>query len=135
LAVSRSLKGKDVRRVLARVIGRHGAPRQIRSDNGSEFICEALLGWMTKKGVEPLLVRPGSPWENGVIESFNSRFRDEFLNGEEFESVAEAREKSAMWRREYNRVRPHSSLGYQTPSEFRAECDWGMHGQPPKKSM
>jgi transposase InsO family protein len=132
LAVSGSLTGEDVRRVLARVMGREGCPSSIRSDNGSEFICKALQGWMPKKGVAPLLVAPGSPWENGMIESFNSRFRDEFLNGEEFESVTDAKAKSAMWRREYNRIRPHSSLDYQTPSEFRAECDRGLHGQPPK---
>jgi putative transposase len=129
IRVSSRMQGADVRRVLAHVIGQHGAPRRIRSDNGSEFICEALQGWLPSRGTESLLVAPGSPWEN---ESFNSRLRDEFLNGEEFESVADAKAKASWWRREYNRVRPHSSLGYRTPHEFRAECERGRHGQPPQ---
>lgn len=133
LRVSLRFGSEDVRRVLAQVMGRHGRPRRIRSDNGSEFIGEALRGWLGVKGSESLLVAPGSPWENGVIESFNSRFRDEFLNGEEFESVSEAQSRSRCWRRLYNRIRPHSALGYRTPSEFRAECDRGRHGQPPKR--
>ena len=71
----------------------------------------------------PLPVAPGSPWENGYAESFNSRFRDEFLEAEEFESVLDAKEKGAWFRREYNTVRPHSSLGYKTPKEFSDQCD------------
>jgi putative transposase len=133
LYVSGRVVGSDVRRVLAQVIGRHGAPRRLRSDNGSEFVCEALQSWLPKAGTQSLLVAPGSPWENGVIESFNSRFRDEFLNGVEFESVDDAKAKATSWRREYNRIRPHSALDYQTPHEFRAECDRGLHGQPPKE--
>jgi putative transposase len=131
LHVAKSMTGADVRRVLARVIGRRGAPTRLRSDNGSEFICEALAGWLPGKGTKPIQVAPGSPWENGFIESFNSRFRDEFLEREEFESVVDAKAKGSWFRREYNTIRPHSGLGYQTPKDFSDECDRGLHGQPP----
>ena len=130
LHVDRALSGADVRRVLARVIGRRGVPRRMRSDNGSEFICEAVGGWLPQQGTEPIPVAPGSPWENGFGESFNSRFRDEFLEVELFEDVADAREKGAWFRREFNRVRPHSALDYKTPQEFSDECERGMHDQP-----
>jgi len=132
LHVGRLVSGADVRRVLARVVGRRGAPTRIRSDNGSEFICEALSRWLPGKGATPIPVAPGRPWENGYIESFNSRFRDEFLEVEEFESVPDAKEKREWFRREYNTVRPHSSLGYQTPKSYSAECDRGLRGQPLK---
>jgi putative transposase len=132
LHVGRLVSGADVRRVLARVVGWRGAPRRIRSDNGSEFICEALSRWLPEKGATPIPVAPGSPWENGYIESFNSRFRDEFAEVEEFESVPDAKEKKEWFRREYNTIRPHSSLDYKTPKQFSDECDRGLHGQPPK---
>ena len=133
LHVSTTMTGADVRRVLAKVIGRRGAPTRIRSDNGSEFICQALTGWFLHAGMKAIPVAPASPWENGFIESFHSRLRDEFLDREEFESVSDARSKGTWWRREYNRVRPHSSLRYKTPAEFSAECDRGLHKQPPSK--
>lgn len=133
LPVDRCLSGADVRRVLGRVVGQRRAPTRIRSDNGSEFICEALRDWLPGKGTQAIPVAPGSPWENGFIESFHSRFRDEFLEAEEFESVADAREKKAWFRREYNTIRPHSSLAYKTPKQFSDECDRGLHGQPPKR--
>ena len=132
LHVAAAVTGQDVRGVLARVIGRRGAPGGIRSDNGSAFVCAALTGWLPGKGTEPIPVAPGSPWENGVGESFNSRFRDEFLEREEFEDDRDAREKGEWFRREYNRVRPHSSLDYKTPRQFSDECDAGRHGQPPE---
>jgi putative transposase len=118
-----SLTGADVRRIMAQVIGRRGAPTRIRSDNGSEFVCEALVGWLPRVGATPIPVAAGSPWENAYIESFHSRLRDEFLERVEFESVADAREKGKWFRREYNTVRPHSSLDYATPKEFSASCD------------
>jgi len=133
LHVGVKVTGRDVRQVLARVIGRRGAPRSIRSDNGGEFVCAALAGWLPAQGTEPIQVAPGSPWENGVGESFNSRFRDEFLEREEFEDASDAREKGRWYKREYNGVRPHSSLSYQTPKQFAAECDAGQHGQPPRE--
>ena len=123
LHAATTMTGADVRRIVARVIGRRRAPTRIRSDNGSEFICEALVGWLTGAGTESIPVAAGSPWENGYIESFHSRLRDEFLEREEFESVSDAREKGSWFRREYNAVRPHSSLGYATPKEFSAACD------------
>ena len=134
LYVSNQVVGADVRSVLAQVIGRRGAPRRLRSDNGAEFVCEALQSWLPQAGVASLCVAPGSPWENGFIESFNSRFRDEFLNGAELESVADAKAQANGWRREYNRIRPHGALDYQTPQAFSNECDAGQHGQPPRKS-
>jgi putative transposase len=133
LHVANSMTGADVRHVLARVIGRRGAPTRLRSDNGSEFICAALAGWLPGQGTTPIQVAPGSPWENGFIESFNSRFRDEFLERQEFESVADAKAKGSWFRREYNTIRPHSGLSYQTPKDFSDECDRGLHGQPPRQ--
>ena len=118
-----SMTGGDVRRIVARVVGRRGAPTRIRSDNGSEFICEALTRWWKGVGSEPIPVEAGSPWQNGYIESFHSRLRDEFLERAEFESVADARAKGGWFRREYNTIRPHSSIGYKTPREFGEECD------------
>ena len=118
-----SITGADVRRIVARVVGRRGAPTRIRSDNGSEFICAALVDWLPGVGAEPIPVAAGSPWENGYIESFHSRARDEFFEREEFESVPDARAKGSWYRREFNTVRPHSSLGYMTPKEFSAACD------------
>lgn len=132
LHVAGSVTGADVRRVLARVMGRRGTPTRIRSDNGSEFICAALRGWLPAVGAEAIPVAPGHPWENGYIESFHSRFRDEFVDREEFESVADARAKARWYRREFNTIRPHSALRYQTPAKFSEECDRGLHGRPPE---
>jgi transposase InsO family protein len=132
LHVAAQGSGAEVRRVLARVIGRRGAPRRIRSDNGSEFICAALAEWLPRVGTRAIPVAPGSPWENGFIEAFHSRLRDEFLECTAFASVADAQAKAAWWRREYNRIRPHSALAYQTPQMFSDACDRGLHGQPPK---
>jgi putative transposase len=123
LHAARSITGADVRRILAGVIGGRGAPRMLRSDNGSEFICEALAGWLPRIGSESIPVAAGSPWQNGYIESFHSRLRDEFLERHEFETVAEARAKGSSFRREYNRIRPHGSLDYKTPEEFSRQCD------------
>jgi putative transposase len=122
LHAASSLTGGDVRRLVARVAGRRGAPGRIRSDNGSEFTCAALVDWLPGAGTEPIPVAAGSPWEDGYIESFHSRLRDEFLEREESESVADARARGSWFRREYNAVRPHSSPGYATPKEFSAAC-------------
>ena len=129
LSVATAMTGSDVRRVLARVIGRRGTPTRLRSDNGSEFISAAVRDWLPQAGAKPIPVAPASPWENGFIESFHSRLRDEFLNREEFESVADARAKAAWWRREYNHIRPHGGIGYKTPQMYADECDRGLHGQ------
>jgi putative transposase len=118
-----SLTGADVRRIMARVIGHRGAPTRIRSDNGSEFICAALVDWLPGVGAKSIPVAAASPWENGYIEAFHSRLRDEFLERVEFETVADALAKGKWFRRYYNAVRPHSSLKYATPKEFSASCD------------
>jgi putative transposase len=123
LHAATSMTGADVRRIIARVIGRRGAPTRVRSDNGSEFLCEALVHWLPGRGAKSIPVATGSPWENGYIESFHSRLRDEFLERVAFDNVADARAKASWYRREYNAVRPHSSLGYATPKEFSAACD------------
>jgi putative transposase len=123
LHAAESISGAEVRRVVARVIGRRGAPTKIRSDNGSEFISEALAGWLSRSGTESIPVAPGSPWQNGYIESFHGKLRDEFLERVEFETVSDAVEKARWHRREYNTIRPHSSLDYKTPQEFSAQCD------------
>ena len=118
-----SLSDADVRRIVARVVGRRGSPTRIRSDYGSEFICGALTNWWKEVGSEPIPVEAGSPWQNGFIESFHSRLRDEFLERVEFESVADAQARGGWFRREYNTIRPHSSIGYKTPREFSEEWD------------
>lgn len=122
LHAASSMTGADVRRIMARVVGRRGAPNLIRSDNGSEFICKTLGDWLPSVGSKSIPVAPASPWQNGYIESFHSRLRDEFLERNEFESAEDAREQASWYRREYNHVRPHSSLKYATPHEFAATC-------------
>ncbi len=100
---------------------RCGACRKhIRSDNGPEFVAATIRRWLDQVDVEALYIEPGSPWENGYAESFHSRLRDEFLTVEVFENLAAARTLTAAWREDYNHHRPHSSLGYRTPSEFAA---------------
>jgi len=94
----------------------HGLPKHIRSDNGPEFVATAVREWLAKLEVETLFIEPGSPWENGYIESFNGKLRDELLNGEIFTTFTEARVLIERWRNQYNRVRPHSSLGYRPPA-------------------
>ena len=123
LVMAKSVTGVLVRRVLRRVFARRGTPQRLRSDNGSEFLNQALRDWLPRRGIEAIPVAPASPWQNGFIESFHSRLRDEFLNCREFESVADAQAQADWWRREYNTVRPHSSLSYRTPQEFSDQCD------------
>jgi putative transposase len=108
---------------LDRLFRSHGRPSFIRSDNGPEFIAQSLKDWLVACGPQTFYIEPGSPWQNGIGESFNSKLRDECLNLEDFSSRAEARVIIEAWRREYNEARPHSSLGYLTPKEFRAAVD------------
>ena len=122
LEVSGSITAQDAIAVLGRQFLLRGAPGCIRSDNGPEFIAKAIQGWLDIASVETLYVAPGSPWENGYAEAFHSRLRDEFLNMEEFISVKEAQALANIWRLDYNHERPHSSLGYLTPVEFRERC-------------
>ena len=93
-----------------------GVPRYIRSDYGPEFIAEAVQEWIAALGAKTTYIAPGSPWENGYVESFNARLRDELLNGEMFYTLREAQVVIESWRRHYNRVRPHASLGYRAPA-------------------
>lgn len=120
LKVSRSIRSDDVLDTLSELFAVRGVPNQIRSDNGPEFVAKIVQQWLTRLDVRTLYIAPGSPWENGLAESFHSRVRDEFLALEEFESVAVARRLTDQWREDYNRCRPHSSLGYQTPCEYAA---------------
>jgi transposase InsO family protein len=122
IEVGRSIKSKDVIVLLEYLFMVRGVPRFIRSDNGPEFIADAIKRWLQDQGVETLYIEPGSPWENGYLESFNGKFRDEVLDREVFYSVKEAKVIVEDWRLEYNNHRPHSSLGYMTPAEFAASC-------------
>ena len=116
IEVARKQSSRDGLRMLARLMLRHGIPKHIRSDNGPEFVAKAVREWLSRLGVETLFIEPGSPWENGYIESFNGKLRDELLNGEIFTTLKEAQVLTELWRREYNQVRPHSSLGYKPPA-------------------
>jgi transposase InsO family protein len=118
LEVDRSMRSTDVVDVLIELIHVRGVPEHIRSDNGSEFIANALRRWLAWASVETLYIAPGAPWQNGYAESFHSRLRDELLNAELFTSVAEAKHLATRWRLEYNHRRPHSSLGYVAPATF-----------------
>jgi putative transposase len=118
--VDRGITSEDVIDTLSELFAMRGVPKHIRSDNGPEFVSYAIRRWLSQVGVETLYIEPGSPWQNGYAESFHCRLRDEFLALEEFESVTAARELTARWKEDYNGVRPHSSLGYQTPAEFAA---------------
>ena len=111
---------EDAIDTLAELFSMHGVPKHIRSDNGPEFIANAIQRWFQQLSITALYVEPGSPWENGYAESFFSRFRDEFLALEEFEDLTAARMLTSSWRKDYNHHRPHSSLGYLTPVEFAA---------------
>ncbi len=114
--VSRKLNSEDVLCRLAELFIARGTPGYIRSDNGPEFTAKAVIGWLQKLEVKTLFIEPGSPWENGYCESFNSKFRDEFLNCEMLDTLLEARVLTARWRRYYNTARPHSALGYRPPA-------------------
>jgi putative transposase len=120
LEVRRSFRGREGIAVLARLIAQRGAPAHLRSDNGPEFVAQAVQAWLKAQAVGPLFIAPGSPWENAYVESFNSRLRDEHLNREAFASLLEAQVLSAGWRRDYNEARPHSSLEYLAPAVFAA---------------
>lgn len=114
--VARSLRSDDVLERLAWLMATRSVPGHIRSDNGAEFTAKAVRCWLGKVGVKTLYIEPGSPWENGYIESFNGRLRDELLNGEVFTTLLEAKVLIERWRIHYNTARPHSSLGYRPPA-------------------
>jgi putative transposase len=116
IRVKRKLNSIDVIEVLADLFILRGIPGYIRSDNGPEFVAEAVQRWINAVGAKTAYIEPGSPWENGYCESFNARFRDELLNGEIFYSLKEAQVIFEQWRRFYNTKRPHSALSYRPPA-------------------
>lgn len=116
IRVSRKLKAHDVIDVLSDLFSLRGVPGYIRSDNGSEFIAKVVRDWVTAVGSQTIYIEPGSPWENGYCESFNSKIRDELLNGEVFYTLKEASIVIEQWRTHYNSIRPHSALGYRPPA-------------------
>jgi putative transposase len=116
LLVSRHITSQDIIDQLFQLFVLRGIPEHIRSDNGPEFTARAIRKWLANIGVKTLFIDPGSPWENGYIESFNGKLRDELLNREAFTTLAEARVLIEEWRREYNGVRPHSAKGYCPPA-------------------
>lgn len=117
--VAGSIRSGRVIEVLSKLISVRGAPCVIRSDNGPEFVSLAVLGWLSRAGIDTAFIAPGKPWENGTNESFNGKFRDECLNMEWFTNRREAKVIIETWRQEYNDVRPHSSIGDMTPTAFR----------------
>ena len=112
---ARRLTSDDVLERLCWLMTTRGVPTHLRSDNGAEFTARVVRDWLEGVGVATLFMEPGSPWENGYVESFNGKLRDELLNGEIFYSVKEAKVLIEMWRTHYNTIRPHSSLGYRSP--------------------
>ena len=116
IVVERRLQLDDVLGCLAELFIQHGPPEHIRSDNGSEFTAKVVRHWLKRLDIQTLFIEPGSPWENGYIESFNGKFRNELLNGEIFYTLKEAQVLIEEWRREYNTFRPHSSLNYRPPA-------------------
>ena len=119
--VGSSIRSRRVIEVLAQLVSTHGAPTYLRSDNGPEFIARAVVEWLADEGIETAFIAPGKPWQNGTDESFNGRFRDECLNLEWFRNRTEASATIETWRQHYNLIRPHSSLGYLTPFEFKRQ--------------
>jgi transposase InsO family protein len=116
IKVARRLNSSDVIEALAELFLKRGVPKHIRSDNGSEFTASCVRAWFDKLDLKPLFITPGSPWENGYVESFNGKLRDELLKGEFFYSLKEAKVLIERWRVHYNTKRPHSSLGYKPPA-------------------
>ncbi len=141
--MSRKLTSEDVLERLSDLFVRRGVPDHIRSDNGSEFTAKRVREWLERIGVKTLYIEPGSPWENGYVESFNGKLRDELLAREVFDTLLEAKVLIERWRRGYNTLRPHSALGYRPPapesrrpsplaSATPPQADWGepLAGQP-----
>ena len=118
LEVDMSLSSRRVTRALEAVIERRGNPEAIRCDNGPELTSRHFLSWCEERKIQLIHIQPGKPMQNGHIESFNGRLRDECLNANWFRNLVDARAKTTAWREEYNGERPHSSLGYRTPNEF-----------------
>jgi putative transposase len=118
--VAGGIRSGRVIEVLAQLVSVHGAPRYLRSDNGPEFVAAAILRWLADARIDTALIDPGKPWQNATDESFNGKFRDEYLSLQWFRNRIDAKVGIEQWRRHYNEVRPHSSLAYLTPAEFKA---------------
>jgi transposase InsO family protein len=123
--VARSIGSRDVIAELKNLFDRHGRPAVLRSDNGREFIAETLTGWLAEQGVKTAFIEKGSPQQNAFVERFNGTMRDELLNGEEFDSLLEARVVIGNWLVEYNTLRPHRGLGMLTPAAYAASIKEG----------
>lgn len=121
LRADRALKSGDVIRLVKEAIEQHGAPEYIRSDNGSEFIAKELQQWLADQKIRTIYIEPASPWQNGFVESFHGRFRDECLNREQLWTLTEARVVIEDFRIDYNTRRPHSRLGYRSPLHYAAQ--------------
>jgi putative transposase len=132
ITVERSLPARRVLEVLARLVACYGPPGYLRSDNGPEFIARRIRQWLGQTGIVTAYIDPGKPWQNGVGESFHSRFRDECLDREWFHTPQEARVVIEQYRRQYNEARPHSSLGYHTPAEVGTRRAPIASGLPPE---
>ena len=116
IKVARRLTSEDVLDQLTQLFIQRRIPDYIRSDNGGEFTAKTVRKWLDDLRIKTLYIEPGSPWENGYLESFNGKLRDELLNGEIFDTLQEAQVLAERWRRHYNTVRPHSALGYRPPA-------------------
>jgi transposase InsO family protein len=121
LRADRALKSGDVISLVKSAIAQHGAPEFIRSDNGSEFIAKELQRWLAEEKIKTIYIEPASPWQNGFVESFHGRFRDECLNREQLWTLTEARVVIEDFRIQYNTQRPHSKLGYQSPVKYAGQ--------------
>jgi len=131
--VARNLTGADVQECLTELFCQRGVPVHLRPDNGPEFTAHQLRRWLNELGASTLFIEPGSPWENGYVESFNGKMRDELLNREIFYTLEEARVLIEGWRKEYNQVRPHSALGYRPPAPEamqRPKLAWPLIDRP-----
>jgi putative transposase len=122
IEVATGICSRVVTRTLERIIGERGKPQSLRCDNGPEFTSRHFLGWCEEQGIALVHIQPGRPMQNGHVESFNGRLRDECLNANWFLNLADAKRNIESWRKEYNAERPHSSLGYRTPTEFAKTC-------------
>lgn len=133
IEVNQRIKAGRVIEVLQSLMAQRGAPRYLRSDNGPEFVAHAVQAWLEQSEIGPVHIDPGKPWQNGMAESFIGKLRDECLNLEWFHTLEEARIIIEQYRRHYNRERPHSSLGYLTPTEMANESAGGVVALRPKK--
>ena len=119
--VAGSIRSGRVIEVLSKLTSVHGSPKHLRSDNGPEFVSRAVLKWLTQVNIDIAHIDPGKPWQNGTNESFNGKFRDECLSMEWFRNRIDAKIVIEQFRRQYNEIRPHSSLGQLTPAEFKQQ--------------